>query len=153
MWRCNLDRSDDLDRGCTPNVKFIHPYLFLPPYFLHCRISSSELSKTMFSPFLKSPVPRSYRPSKASPLAMTLSLIPTATVLGFVAFSTLFLSLCSDAVAQNKPTRIDLSNQAEFTYESGPQRGYSDPPMEFRGKTARIEESFDRLIEIGRAHV
>lgn len=101
----------------------------------------------MFSPFLKPIVPRSYQLSKVSPLAMTLSFISTGTVLGFIAFSTAFLSLCSDAVAQNKPTRIDLSNQAEFTYESVPQKGYSDPPIEFRGKTARIQQSIDRLID------
>ena len=103
----------------------------------------------MFSPFLKLPVPRSYRCSQSSPLAMTLSSVPPSTILGFIAFSTAFLSLCSGAVAQNKlgPTRIDLSNQAEFTYESEIQRGYSDPPMEFRGQTARIQEVFDRLID------
>ena len=101
----------------------------------------------MFSPFLKPIVPRSYELSKASPLAMTLSFISTGTVLGVVAFSTVFLGLCSEAVAQSNSTRVDLSNQAEFTYESAPQTGYSDPPLEFRGKTARIQESFDRLID------
>ncbi len=52
-------------------------------------------------------------------------------------------------MAQDKPTstRIDLSNQAEYTYESVPQPGYSDPPMEFRGKTAILKESFDRLVD------
>jgi uncharacterized repeat protein (TIGR01451 family) len=93
----------------------------------------------MFSPFPKSSVPRSSAIIKPLPLATTVSLLVSAAL----------LSLVSSAVAQDKPTstQVNLSNQAEYTYESVPQPGYSDPPMEFRGKTARIEESFDRLID------
>jgi uncharacterized repeat protein (TIGR01451 family) len=77
--------------------------------------------------------------SKPLPFVVTVSML----------ISTAFLSLSSSAVAQTKPkpTRIDLSNQAEYTYETAVQAGYSDPPMEFRGKTARLQESFDRLID------
>jgi uncharacterized repeat protein (TIGR01451 family) len=93
----------------------------------------------MFSPFLKSPVPRSQ---------MTMKPWPFATVVSILA-STALLNLVSSAVAQDKPssTRVDLSNQAEYSYESVPQPGYPDPPIEYRGKTARIDESFDRLID------
>jgi hypothetical protein len=93
----------------------------------------------MFSPFLKSPVPRSQ---------MTMKPWPFATVVSILA-STALLNLVSSAVAQDKPssTRVDLSNQAEYSYESVPQPGYSDSPIEYRGKTARIDESFDRLID------
>ncbi len=93
----------------------------------------------MFSPFLKSPLSRSRMISKPLSRSTTVSIL----------VSTVLMSLASSAVAQDNPisTRVNLSNQAEYSYEMVPQPGYSDPPMEFRGKTARIEESFDRLID------
>lgn len=93
----------------------------------------------MFSPFLKSPLPRSHVLIKPLLFATTVSVLA----------STALLALSSSATAQQKPTstRVDLSNQAEYIYEAVPQRGYSNPPMEFRGKTARIQESFDRLVD------
>lgn len=93
----------------------------------------------MFSPFLKSPSLRSQVLIKPLLFATTVSVLA----------STALLALSSSATAQQKPTstRVDLSNQAEYIYEAVPQRGYSDLPMEFRGKTTRIQESFDRLID------
>lgn len=93
----------------------------------------------MFSPFLKSPSLRSQVLIKPLLFATTVSVLASAAL----------LALSSSATAQQKPTstRVDLSNQAEYIYEAVPQQGYSDPPMEFRGKTARIQESFDRLID------
>jgi uncharacterized repeat protein (TIGR01451 family) len=93
----------------------------------------------MFSPLLKSPLPRSRVIVKSLPLVTMLSIFVVTPL----------LSLSSSAMAQDKPTstRLDLSNQAEYTYESAAQPGYNDPPMEFRGKTTRIDESFDRLVD------
>jgi uncharacterized repeat protein (TIGR01451 family) len=69
--------------------------------------------------------------------------------LAFVSFSTILFHSLPSAIAQGKPSsnRVNLSNQAEYTYESVAQSGYSDPPMEYRGKTAIVQESFDRLID------
>ncbi len=80
---------------------------------------------------------------------MTALALSPVTTLGLVTLSTVFLGLSNSAIAQDKPssTRVDLSNQAEYSYGVEPQPGYSDPPLEYRGKTARIEESFDRLID------
>lgn len=53
-------------------------------------------------------------------------------------------------IAQSTPntaSRVDLSNQAEFSYEGVPQVGYSEQPLQFQGKTGRIEESFDQLVD------
>ncbi len=95
----------------------------------------------MFSPLLSNSLIRSRSRviAKPSTLAIMVSIL----------VATALLSVSSSAMAQEKPTatRVDLSNQAEYTYESVPQPGYDEPPMEFRGKTARIDESFDRLID------
>jgi uncharacterized repeat protein (TIGR01451 family) len=101
----------------------------------------------MFSPLLKSPLPRLR--SKLISFGTTRSTFPVGLILGFISFSMTFFNVTSSAISQDKPgsTRVNLSNQAEYTYESALQPRYSDPPMEFRGKTALVQESFDRLVD------
>ena len=104
----------------------------------------------MFSFFLKSPSMRSRGLSESLPLSAVSSIVPASFTLGFLAFSTALLSLSSSAIAQNKPTstRVDLSNQADYVYESAVQPSYpADKPLEFQGKTALIQESFTRLVD------
>lgn len=82
------------------------------------------------------------------------TVVSRGMALGLITFSTAFLGLLPNAIAQTKstsnqsaPTHIDLSNKAQYTYQVAPQPGYSDAPMEFRGQTERIEQSFERLID------
>jgi uncharacterized repeat protein (TIGR01451 family) len=83
------------------------------------------------------------------PLKFPLPRSRSGSLLFLILFPIASLNLCSSAIAQAKPTstRIDLSNQADYTYESGQQPGYSDPPTAFQGKTAILQESFDRLVD------
>jgi len=70
--------------------------------------------------------------------------------LGCIIFSAAGWLLGSPAIAQNTDaakTRIDLSNQAEFRYELVPQVGYPNDSLQFQGKTGRIEQVVDRLID------
>ena len=82
-------------------------------------------------------------------LAATVMLLPV----GCLVFSTVGWMLnAAPATAQNTPdspktTRVDFSNQAEFSYESVPQPGYPDVSLQFQGKTGRIEQAFDRLVD------
>jgi uncharacterized repeat protein (TIGR01451 family) len=103
----------------------------------------------MSSPLLKSPPPRSRLRSNIFSRVTVEPMLSMGMTLGFVVFSTTFIGLSSIAIAQDKPssTRIDLSNQAEYSYGMDTQPGYTSPPLEYRGKTARIEESFDRLVD------
>lgn len=70
--------------------------------------------------------------------------------LGCIVFSAASWMLGSPAIAQttdSAKTRVDLSNQAEFSYESVPQVGYPNNSLQFQGKTARIEQVIDRLVD------
>jgi uncharacterized repeat protein (TIGR01451 family) len=95
----------------------------------------------MFSPLLTSPLLRSRSRVITKPWTFTT----TVSIL----IATALLSVSSRAIAQDKPTstRVDLSNQAEYTYQSGQQLGYDESPMEFQGRTMVLSESFDRLVD------
>jgi uncharacterized repeat protein (TIGR01451 family) len=68
--------------------------------------------------------------------------------LGCIIFSAAGWQLGAPAIAQTaNPNRVDLSNQAEYSYESVPQAGYPNSSLTFQGKTNRIQERFDQLID------
>ncbi len=84
---------------------------------------------------------------RLKPITSSVMLLPLGC-LGFTAAGWMLGTM--PTIAQSIPntsTRIDLSNQAEFTYESVPQAITSEQPLQFQGKTGRIEGSFDRLID------
>ena len=81
------------------------------------------------------------------PIASSVMLLPLGC-LGFTAAGWMLGTMPTIAQStSNTATRVDLSNQAEFSYEGVPQVGSNEQPLQFQGKTGRIEGSFDRLVD------